>query len=173
MKHRRGKNLVMVALWSVAALSFVWTVAQSRVAAASQAELEGLRTTRARLETQLREQEQQSAAADQELQEMQATLRHQQGNAVIATVDSRRAAPVRPRDSAAAAMRDPVLQNLLLAVDRTALAGRYAPLVYKLGLTAPQVEKLEALIHWRNEQQMDLDDIVRANRLSLNLSCST
>lgn len=97
---------------------------------------------------------------------MQATLRHQQGNAVIATVDSRRATPVRPRDSVAAAMRDPVLQNLLLAVDRTALAGRYAPLVYKLGLTAPQVEKLEALIHWRNEQQMDLDDIVRANRLS-------
>lgn len=166
MKHRYRKNLVIIALWGGAVLSLAWTVAQSRVAAAAQAEVEGLRTTRAGLERQLREQEQQATAFDQELQEMQATLTRQQGSTVPSTVDSRRAAPVRPRESAVSAMRDPVLQNLLLAVDRTALAGRYAPVVCKLGLTAPQAEKLEALIHWRNEQQMDLDDIVRANRLS-------
>lgn len=166
MKQRRRKHLIIVALWGGAVLSLVWAVAQSRVAAAAQAEVEGLRTARARHETQLREQEQQSAASDQELQDMQATLKRQQDNAVIMPVQSRHVAPVRLRDSQAAAVRDPVLQNLMLAVERTALAGRYAPVVSKLGLTAPQAEKLEALIHWRNEQQMDLDDIVRTNRLS-------
>lgn len=166
MKHRHRKNLVMVALWGGAALSLVWAVAQSRAVAVAQSEVEGLRSVRARLERQLREQEMQAVASEQELQKMQATLTHLQSNAARATVQSRRTAPARPRDSMASAMRDPVLQNLVLAVERTALAGRYAPVVCKLGLTVPQTEKLEALIHWRNEQQMDLDDIVRANRLS-------
>jgi hypothetical protein len=67
-----------------------------------------------------------------------------------------------PRDLIAA---DPDLQNLYLAVEQSSLGRRYAAFYRKAQLTSAQIEKLEELVLHRNETLVDLDDIVRSNRL--------
>lgn len=159
MKRQNIRRALLSVALCGAASSVFWAIQQSRASAT----ISNGRTTEPELmelETKISQTEHSVQSAAAELAVLREKLRQQRSPQIYK--NQSKEIIQSPRDLIAT---DPVLQNLYLATEESSLRRRYAAFYRKAQLTTAQIEKLEELVLHRNEMRMDLDDIVRSNRL--------